>query len=73
MTKNRSSRLGPAMLVKIFGATFFAYLFLGFMLLPCLNTLASIFNTKNASGETDPLAVIRFFFAGNMGDRKSVV
>ncbi len=53
--------------MKIFGAAFFAYLFLGFMLLPCLNTLASIFTTQNASGEVDPLAVIRFFFAGNMG------
>ncbi len=36
------------------------------MLLPCLNTLTSIFNTKNAAGERDPLAVIRFFLAGNM-------
>ena len=67
MTKTRSNALSPALLVKIFGAAFFAYLFLGFMLLPCLNTLASIFTTQNASGEVDPLAVIRFFFAGNMG------
>ena len=67
MTKTRSGALSPALLVKIFGAAFFAYLFLGFMLLPCLNTLASIFTTQNASGEVDPLAVIRFFFAGNMG------
>ena len=37
------------------------------MLVPCLNTLTSIFATKNAAGETDPWAVIRFFFAGNMG------
>ena len=66
MTKTRG-RMGPTLLLKIFGLAFFAYLFLGFMLLPCLNTLASIFNTKNASGATDPLAVIRFFFAGNMG------
>ena len=48
------------------GVAFFAYLFFGFMLLPCLNTLTSIFNTKNAAGERDPLAVIRFFLAGNM-------
>ena len=67
MTKLREQKFGPKLLVKVFGAAFFAYLFLGFMLLPCLNTLASIFNTTNASGERDPLAVIRFFFAGNMG------
>ena len=36
------------------------------MLLPCLNTLTQIFTTKNAAGEVDPWAVIRFFFAGNM-------
>ncbi|MBQ7867356.1 MAG: iron ABC transporter permease, partial [Clostridia bacterium] len=36
------------------------------MLLPCLNTLTQIFTATNASGEVDPLAVIRFFFAGNM-------
>ena len=67
MTKVRSEKFGPKLLLKVFGIAFFAYLFLGFMLLPCLNTLASIFNTTNASGERDPLAVIRFFFAGNMG------
>ena len=32
MTKTRSGALSPALLVKIFGAAFFAYLFLGFML-----------------------------------------
>ncbi|MDO4493936.1 MAG: iron ABC transporter permease [Clostridia bacterium] len=41
-------------------------LFVGFMLLPCLNTLTSIFNVKAADGTRDPLAVIRFFLAGNM-------
>ena len=53
--------------LQLIGALCFAYLFLGFMLLPCLNTLTSIFTVKNAAGETDPLAVIRFFLAGNMG------
>lgn len=57
----------PKKLGKVFGIAFFVYLFLGFMVLPCLNTLTSVFTTKNAAGETDPLAVIRFFFAGNMG------
>ena len=63
----KRSKLSPALLLKVFGGAFFLYLFLGFMLLPCLNTLGSIFTTQNAAGETDPLAVIRFFFAGNMG------
>ena len=53
--------------IRILGIGFFAYLFFGFMLMPCLNTLTSIFNTKNAQGERDAFAVIRFFFAGNMG------
>ncbi len=49
-----------------FGIALFAYLFLGFMVMPCINTLTSIFNSTNAAGERDPFAVIRFFFAGNM-------
>ena len=67
MTKLRSERFRPQTLIKVLGIAFYVYLFFGFMLLPCLNTLTSIFTTKNASGEIDPLAVIRFFFAGNMG------
>ncbi|MBR0426550.1 MAG: iron ABC transporter permease [Clostridia bacterium] len=54
-------------IIRILGIGFFAYLFFGFMLVPCLNTLTSIFTTKNAAGETDPFAVIRFFLAGTMG------
>lgn len=60
-------RLTPELLFRVFGVVFFAYFFFGFMLLPCLNTLTSIFNTRNAAGERDPFAVIRFFFAGSMG------
>ena len=56
----------PIKMLQIIGGVFFAYLFFGFMLLPCLNTLTSIFTVKNAAGETDPLAVIRFFLAGSM-------
>lgn len=59
-------QLNGQMLFKVFGIAFFVYLFLGFMVLPCINTLSSIFTAKNAAGETDPLAVIRFFLAGNM-------
>ena len=54
-------------IVRILGLGLFCYLFFGFMLMPCFNTLTSIFRAKNASGEADPFAVIRFFFAGNMG------
>lgn len=58
----RASWLNPGLLAKAFGIAFFVYLFFGFMLLPCLNTIAQVFTAK----EGDPLAVIRFFFAGNM-------
>ena len=67
MSKSLDRRLRAEFLFRIIGLGFFVYLFFGFMLMPCLNTLTSIFTTKNAAGETDPLAVIRFFFAGNMG------
>lgn len=62
----RKKKIDASILLKVIGVICFLYLFLGFMLLPCLNTLTSIFATKNAAGETDPLAVIRFFLAGNM-------
>ncbi len=62
----RKSGIDLSLLWKVFGGILFAYLFLGFMVLPCLSTLTSIFTTKDALGRTDPLAVIRFFFAGNM-------
>ncbi len=51
---------------QLIGFIFFAYLFFGWMLLPCLNTLKSIFSVKDAAGNADPFAVIRFFLAGNM-------
>ena len=66
MNSKASSWFKPNLLAKTFGIAFFVYLFFGFMLLPCLNTLTQIFTVKNADGVTDPLAVIRFFFAGNM-------
>ncbi|MCL2811211.1 MAG: ABC transporter permease subunit [Clostridia bacterium] len=60
-------RLRPEYLFRVFGIALFVYLLLGFMILPCLNTLTSIFTTINGTtGRTDPWAVIRFFFAGNM-------
>ena len=54
-------------ILQVIGGLVFAYLFFGFMLLPCLNTLTSIFREKNADGTADPFAVIRFFLAGSMG------
>ncbi len=60
------SWLKPDLLGKVFFIAFFVYLFFGFMLLPCLNTITQIFTVRTASGEIDPFAVIRFFFAGNM-------
>ena len=66
MNRIEERKLQPETFLRIVGVAFFAYLFFGFMLFPCLNTLTSIFNTKNAAGERDPFAVIRFFLAGNM-------
>ena len=65
-TERRRGGLDLSLLYKVFGAILFVYLFLGFMVLPCLNTLTSIFTTKDAAGNIDPFAVIRFFFVGNM-------
>ena len=59
-------KYGIGKLWTIFGGILFVYLFLGFMVFPCLDTLTSIFSTKDAAGNADPFAVIRFFFAGNM-------
>jgi len=67
MNATLDKKLRPELIIRLVGVCFFAYLFFGFMLLPCLNTLASIFNTKNSAGERDAFAVIRFFLAGTMG------
>ena len=55
----KSSKLTLGMLGKVFGVAFFVYLFFGFMLLPCLNTITQIFTTTDSAGNIDPLAVIR--------------
>ena len=62
----RANTFDAGFIAKIFGLALFLYLFLGFMVLPCLNTLTSIFTTRNASGVIDPLAVVKFFMAGTM-------
>ncbi len=62
----KKNPLDPRILYRVFAIALFLYLFLGFMVLPCLNTLTSIFTTRDASGAIDPFAVIRFFFAGSM-------
>ena len=65
--KNRlSERTRSISIPKIIGFAVFYYFLIGFMIIPCWDTLTSIFTTKNAAGEIDPFAVIRFFFAGNM-------
>ena len=61
-TKAAPRRFNLSLLWKVFGTAFFVYLFFGFMLLPCLNTITQVF-TANPD---DPMAVIKFFFAGNM-------
>ena len=68
MQNTLKRRGGPklSLLYKVFGGILFVYLFLGFMVLPCLNTLTSIFSMKDAAGRADPFAVIRFFLAGSM-------
>ncbi len=65
-TKAAPRKLSLSLLWKVFGTAFFVYLFFGFMLLPCLNTLTQIFTTTNSTGEIQPFAIIEFFFAGNM-------
>ena len=62
----KQNTLDAGFIAKIFGFVLFVYLFLGFMVLPCLNTLTSIFTTRNAQGNIDPLAVVKFFWAGTM-------
>ena len=59
-------KYGLGKLWAIFGGVLFVYLFLGFMVIPCFNTLTSVFRETDAAGNPDPFAVIRFFLAGNM-------
>ena len=67
MQKAKTDRFsGLGAIWKVFGTALLVYLFLGFMLIPCLNTITQIFTVQGADGKTDPWAVIRFFLAGNM-------
>ncbi len=63
-TTPRKAKYGLGKIWSIFGAVLFLYLFLGFMVLPCWDTLKSIFT----SVEGKPFAVIEYFLAGKMGD-----
>ena len=67
MREKTPIRLGARSVVKAAGVLIYAYIFFGFMVIPCFNTLASVFTTVKPDGTPDPWAVIRFFFAGNMG------
>jgi iron(III) transport system permease protein len=53
--------------LKGIGLVLFLYFLVGFVVLPCLNTLTSIFSVHDAQGVWQPWAVIKFFLAGNMG------
>ena len=66
MNRAADRKIKPELVLRIIMLALFAYLFFGFMLMPCLNTLTSVFSTKAADGRTDPFAVIRFFLAGSM-------
>ena len=58
----KKDSIDVGLIAKIFGFVLFVYLFMGFMVLPCINTLASIFTVRDAArGQPDPLAVIKFF------------
>ena len=65
--KKKPIRLGRDTIPKAIGFLLYLYLFVGFMLVPCFNTLTSVFTTVSPDGSRDPFAVIRFFFAGSMG------
>ncbi len=65
--KKAPIRLDKRSIPKFIGFALYLYLFLGFMLIPCFNTLASIFTTVKPDGTKAPWAVIKFFFAGSMG------
>lgn len=65
--KERAQKFSPALILKFVMVAAFIYFILGFMIVPCLNTIASVFSVKDGStGEARPWAVIEFFFAGNM-------
>lgn len=66
MKQAKGKQISSNLIVQLIGAAIFLYFFIGFMILPCMNTVTSIFSTKTADGTTDPWAVIRFFLAGNM-------
>ena len=67
MKKSTPIRLDRGFLPKAIGFVAYLYLFLGFMVIPCFNTLTSVFTTIKPDGTPDPFAVIRFFLSGNMG------
>ena len=67
MSRREPIRLGKNTVIRSVGFLLYIYLFIGFMVVPCFNTLASVFSTVKSDGTRDPWAVIRVFFAGNMG------
>lgn len=66
MKAKSKNPISPSLLFSWILAFVFIYFVFGFIILPCFNTLTSIFTTKDANGVTQPLAVIKFFLVGNM-------
>ena len=63
----RKQKYSLGKLWGIFGGVLFAYLFLGFMVAPCFDTLTSIFRPVNKAGQPlPPFTVFEYLFAGNM-------
>ena len=60
MSRREPIRLGKNTVIRSVGFLLYIYLFIGFMVVPCFNTLASVFSTVKPDGTRDPLAVIRF-------------
>lgn len=66
MNTKAKKTLTPSMVGNILLGGFFLYFVLGFIIMPCFNTLTSVFRTTDANGVVKPFAVIKFFLAGNM-------
>ena len=64
MNSKASSWFKPNLLAKTFGIAFFVYLFFGFMLLPCLNTLTQIFTVKKRRRRHRPAGCHPLFLCG---------
>ena len=53
MREKKPLRLGVQSVTKAAGFLIYAYIFLGFMVVPCFNTLASVFTTVKPDGTVE--------------------